>query len=108
MRSDGEKQLLVFFNLNLQQKITFLEMIDLHYLTEVSIFYGLKKKKLRNCLKEARLNYTCEGMYLFCVIFVLLVINFGSLALMFHYCKAEADKTFEAKCTLLFSYRYYT
>ena len=45
MRSDGEKQLLVFFNLNLQQKITFLEMIDLHYLTEVSIFYGLKKKK---------------------------------------------------------------
>ena len=47
MRSDGEKQLLVFFNLNLQQKITFLEMIDLHYLTEVSIFYGLKKKK--NC-----------------------------------------------------------
>ena len=91
----------------MHQKITFFEMIDLFN----GSFYFLwtkNKKKLRNCLKEARLNYTCEGMYLFCVIFVLLVINFGSLALMFHYCKAEADKTFEAKCTLLFSYRYYT
>ena len=56
MRSDGEKQLLVFFNLNLQQKITFLEMIDLHYLTEVSIFYGLKKKK-----KTAQLSQRGEA-----------------------------------------------
>ena len=42
MRSDGEKQLLVFFNLNLHQKITFVDMIDL---TEVSTFLCTKNKK---------------------------------------------------------------
>ena len=72
MRSDGGKTTSSFLQSEFAPKDYFCGNDRLNGSFCSFYIYVLKIKKLRNCLKEARLNYTCERTYLSCVIFVLL------------------------------------